>query len=330
MVTPGITMWEELPSGVYEGDSYNLALRLTPLAEPVNPRVVEVSVSDPSILKVSVEHVEAYWYRYTVEALRPGVAEVVFTEPVSGAKLMKSVTVKERVLEKLQISGPQEIFTDLGKEYKYTVSAFPKGVSAAVEWSVDDSGIGELVRKEDSAVYVRPTASGTLMLKATSIVNPEISVSKKITVSTPVLYLPELVRIEETEKWKYVIIESNAMSVLFEEAYNYPFEIESSDPEVVKASREGGEWNYIRLEPVNPGLAIVTVRYKTGNLQASMKVVVEPYDLSSVENHFGDENKSVDIYNLNGQIIVKGGTLENLTDLPSGLYIVNGKVYLKN
>lgn len=328
VVEPGIRILNEFPTEMYVGDIYdNVYLLYMPLTEPVDKRIIEATVSDPSILSVTLEDQSEYArHYYTVKALQPGVAEVTLTDNLTGVTLVRTITVKPRELENLRINGHDEIFTDFENGFRYTITPVPNGAAANVEWSIDNSEIAAIISSTDSEVYIKASAPGTFVLKATDIDKPSISDSKEITVSATVLELPASKEIEITEAECAVEIESNIWSVINEE---YPFEVESSNPAVVQAGRLGGELRHIALRPVSPGEAVVIVRLLGTTVSATMNVRVYSSTPSSVENCVLNANETYNIYNLNGRTVMLDATPENLRTLAPGLYIINGMIYLK-
>lgn len=290
VVEPGLELIDEFPTEMYVGSSYdNITLAYTPMTVPVgapvegseeNP-VIEVTVSDPSILSVTSEWIELVFYRYTLVALQPGVVEVTFTDNLTGVTLVRTITVKPRELENLRINGPDEIFTDFENGFHYTITPVPDGALANVEWSIDNSEIATISSSNGSEVYIKASAPGTFVLKATDIDKQSISASKEITVSATVLELPAYKEIEINEAECVVEIESNAWSAIWSVMNEeYPFDVESSNPAVVQASRSGGELCYITLRPVSPGEAVVTVRLLGTDVCATMNVLVYSSDPS--------------------------------------------------
>ncbi len=328
VVEPGLQELWEVPSTMYVGEtSQEIYLYYTPMTMPVEPRVIEATVADPSILTVETTRIEMIRHYYTITALREGVTEVIFSD-ATGARLVKTVTVKPRVLEQLSISGLTSIFCSLGNSFTYSARVTPTGAPATIEWSIDNTDVAEISDATGLDVNVKALTTGKFTLKAKSVENPSIVASMEVSVVSPDWHLPEYKEIDMIDGNCVVYFEPNFLYAF--DYTSYPYEIESSDTGVVKAQRMGGELTCIELIPVSPGEAVVTIRVAGTDVYAQIKVKVYNSDPASLDNCFSDNDTLVDVYNLKGQLIMSHAAPETLHSLTPGLYIISGKLYLKH
>ncbi|MDE6523115.1 MAG: Ig-like domain-containing protein, partial [Muribaculaceae bacterium] len=279
-----------------EGETATLTATIAP--ENATDKSVTWTSSDASIATVSDKGV--------VTAVKTGTATITATS-ANGKTATCTVTVAANIIsvESISISESELSLTE-GETATLTATIAPENATdKSVTWSSSD----EAVATVSADGVVTAIKAGTAIITAAS--------SNGKTATCEVTVLPILVESLTIDPTTWSGVEGSEFTikatVLPENAADKTVTFESSDTSIATVDAEGN------VKVLKEGSCVITVSTVDGSdLKAECLIT----GLSGVETIFADPNALVDVYDMNGVMLKKGCSREELKQLKPTIYIL--------
>lgn len=287
----------DVPETIYAGTRFPLYASVNP--ENATERGYEYTSSNPEIAAV-----EGDW----INVLKPGNFTITMTSKAYGNKSTSlDFTAVARLVESISLNHQNvEIFKGASLQLSASVSP-DNATDTSVTWSVDNPSVASV----DDNGLVAGLSAGSAIVTATANDGSNLSASCSVKV------VPKYVTEITLDKTEISLIEGDThqltATVTPDDATNKDLVWTSDDETIAKVSNTG------LVTLVNAGETIVRVRTTDGSeLEATCLVKGSK---SGIENLF-ENDKPCDVYNINGILIRKSISKEELLELPHGLYII--------
>lgn len=283
-----------------EGDTYTLTAHVNP-ADADN-QTVTWNITNPAVATIDSNGL--------VTAISAGSAIVTATAEGKVASCLVTVVRRSIDVESVSISKTEAEIT-AGDTLQLSARVNPENAdNPNLKWKSSDTEIAIV----DNEGLVTALSEGVVTI--TAFANNGKSASCQVTVKRRILYA-ETITLSASSLELIVNEESQLSATVFpEEAVDKEVSWESSDPSVVTVTTDG------KLTAIAEGKAVITA--SAGKARAECQVTVTNPN-SGIENILGSTG-SADVYNLQGILIKRRATAADLMLLPSGLYILNGKL----
>lgn len=300
---PNLIYLDRYSVTLIEGDNTTLTATVKPWN--VIDQTVTWSSSDPNTATVDQTG--------TITAVKEGKATVTATA-WNGVNVSCNVTVEKRVYEvtSVTIEGATNISLNTGAEVQLTATVSPANATyPELTWessntnvaTVSQTGLVKAVAMGVSTV----SATASNGKKATIIIAVQEKTSDKVYVENVELTPHEFSGVEGTEfKLEWTISPENAT--------NKNVTLSSNNTSIVTVDQEGN------AKIQSAGTAVITIMTEDGGYFDTCIVT----GTSGVNDIFS-EGFTGDLYRMDGTLIRRNATAEDLRSLPKGLYIFGGR-----
>lgn len=305
-VTPlpqGVTL-SETELTLTEGESATLTATVTPAA--VADKSVTWSSSAPSVASVSSTG--------KIEALSEGNAIITATAS-NGVSAGCAVTVNKLVIEvkTVKIEGASSVTVTEGAEIQLTATVSPANATyPEITWSSNNEQVAEV----SATGIVKALSRGVATVTASTSNGRKASVVIAVQKKDPEIIYVEGIELtprefsgEEGTRFK---LEWN---ILPENATNRNVTLTSDRPEIVTVDKYGN------ATILKSGNAIITIMTEDGAFTDNCYVT----GIAGIATVSGEKGIGGDLYRIDGTLVKKDATADDLRDLPKGIYILGNR-----
>lgn len=244
----------------------------------------------------------------------------------TGISVSFTVTITQAIAENIEFEleeyfgGAEGITLEIGETYQFTVkptdpeSVLPENIT----WTSGDEDVA-LIDQEGNLTAI---GVGESIITASANVN-----GKTVNAECQVTVIPVTVKTLTLSQTTANMIEGSTLelSVNYSPDTAEPVLNWSTSDNTVLMLRKGEQETYIIVEALKPGTATVTVTSSNSdNLSATCEINVSENKTNSIDALFGDSDTPIDVYDINGRIILQGVAYDVIRDkkLRPGIYII--------